>query len=171
MRSDIAPFSPMSDVSSPSTNASEPSRRACLTAILRMSGLRPTRQRLDLANRLIGTDRHVKAEDLHAEATGSGEEISLATVYNTLRQFQSCGLVRELAFEGMSSLFDTDTSCHHHFYLTGEARIIDIPADRLAVSDLAGIPEGYEVSRVDVVVRLRRRQDEKVRPAVNGRAD
>ena len=135
----------------------EPSRRACLTAILRMTGLRPTRQRLDLANRLIGCDRHVTAEDLYFEATANGQEMSLATVYNTLRQFQACGLVRELAVDGMSSLFDTDTSRHHHFYLSEEGRILDIPADSLAVSSLPGLPEGYEVSRVEVVVRLRRK--------------
>lgn len=137
----------------------EPSRRACLTAILRMSGLRPTRQRLDLADRLLDRDRHVTAEELYLEASDAGQELSLATVYNTLRQFQSSGLVRELAFEGMRSVFDTDTSRHHHFYLADEARILDIPADYLAVSELPGIPNGYEVSRVEVIVRLRRKQD------------
>lgn len=135
----------------------EPSRRACLNAILRMSGIRPTRQRLDLADRLIGRDRHVTAEALYLEASNAGQEMSLATVYNTLRQFQSSGLVRELAFEGVRSVFDTDTSHHHHFYLAEEARIIDIPPDHLAVSDLPGVPAGYEIDRVEVVVRLRRR--------------
>lgn len=135
----------------------EPSRRACLTAILRMTGLRPTRQRLDLADRLIGRDRHVTAEDLYFEASAAGQELSLATVYNTLRQFLSSGLVRELAFEGMRSVFDTDTSRHHHFYLADGPRILDIPADCLGVPDLPGIPDGYEVDRVEVVVRLRRK--------------
>ncbi len=135
----------------------QPTRRACLTAILRMSGLRPTRQRLDLADRLLGRDRHVTAEQLFAEAAGSGRALSLATVYNTLRQFQSAGLVRELAFEGMRSMFDTDTSRHHHFYLADEPRIVDIAADCLSVSGLPEVPEGYEVDRVEVVVRLRRR--------------
>ena len=132
-------------------------RRACLTAILRMSGLRPTRQRLDLADRLLGRDRHVTAEQLFAEASRSGRAPSLATVYNTLRQFQAAGLVRELAFEGMRSVFDTDTSRHHHFYLADEPRIVDIPSDQLSVSGLPGVPEGYEIDRVEVVVRLRRK--------------
>lgn len=139
--------------------AREPTRRACLTAILRMAGLRPTRQRLDLADRLIGRDRHITAEELFFEAADAGQDLSLATVYNTLRQFQSFGLVRELAFEGMRSVFDTDTSRHHHFYLADEPSILDIPAGGLTVSGLPGIPEGYEVDRVEVVVRLRRRAD------------
>lgn len=139
--------------------ATEPSRRACLATVLRMSGMRPTRQRLDLAEHLVGRDRHVSAEELYLEVSNAGQEMSLATVYNTLRQFQSSGLVRELAFEGMRSVFDTDTSRHHHFYFADEARIIDIPGDRLAVSALPGIPGGYEVDRVEVVVRLRRRAE------------
>lgn len=138
-------------------DVAEPSRRACLAAILRMTGIRPTRQRLDLADRLIGRDRHVTAEALYLEVSNAGQELSLATVYNTLRQFQSSGLVRELAFEGMRSVFDTDTSHHHHFYLTDEARIVDIPGEQPAIRDLPGVPQGYEVDRVEVVVRLRRR--------------
>jgi Fur family iron response transcriptional regulator len=136
----------------------ETSRRACLTAILRMCGLRPTRQRLDLADRLVGRDRHVTAEELYLEASNAGQELSLATVYNTLRQFQSSGLVRELAFEGMRSVFDTDTSLHHHFYLAEESTILDIPADVISIPELPGIPDGYEVGRVEVIVRLRRKQ-------------
>ena len=140
------------------TAAFEPSRRACLTVIMRMTGLRPTRQRLDLADRLLGRDRHVTAEELYLEASGAGQELSLATVYNTLRQFQEFGLVRELASEGMCSVFDTDTSRHHHFYLAEEARIIDIPADSLVVPALADfpVPDDYEVDRIEVVVRLGR---------------
>lgn len=155
MRSDI---SSSSHSPAPDVEPIESSRRSCLTAILRMAGMRPTRQRLDLADRLIGRDRHVTAEELYVEAAAVGHELSLATVYNTLRQFQSSGLVRELAFEGMRSVFDTDTSRHHHFYLTEESRIIDIPADSLLVTDLPGIPDGYEVNRVEVVVRLRRKE-------------
>src|SRR5262245_3043907 len=68
---------------------------------LRASGLRPTRQRLALGTLLFGNgDRHVSAEMLHDEATASGEQVSLATVYNTLHQFTQAGLLRELAIEG-----------------------------------------------------------------------
>lgn len=131
-------------------------RRRCLTAVLRMAGLVATRQRLELADRLIGCGRHVTAEDLHREVTAAGHDIALATVYNTLRQFQARGLVRELASDGMKSVFDTNTSGHHHFYVPDEERMIDIPADQVALSRLPGIPQGYAVSRVEVIVRLKR---------------
>lgn len=144
-------FQPMAD------HDGESSRRACLLAILRMNGMRPTRQRLDLADRLVGRDRHVTAEELFAEVSAAGEEMSLATVYNTLRQFQVSGLVRELAFEGVKSVFDTDTSRHHHFHLPEEGQVRDIPGGCVTVSALSNIPDGYEVERVEVMVRLRRR--------------
>lgn len=138
----------------------EPSRRACLTAILRMVGLRCTRQRLDLADYLIGRHRHITAEELHLEVSKTGQKISLATIYNTLRQFQSTGLIRELPVGGHCTVFDTDTSRHHHFYLTDEGRVIDIPEESFAITNLPGIPEDYEISRVEVVVRLRSRPAE-----------
>src|SRR5690606_32050073 len=65
---------------------------------LRAAGLRPTRQRVALGMLLFGEeDRHVSAEILHAEALMAGEQVSLATVYNTLHQFTGAGLLRELA--------------------------------------------------------------------------
>lgn len=137
--------------------ASEPSRGDCLRAILRMTGLRPTRQRLYLADRMIGRDRHVTAEMLYAEANAAGQEMSLATVYNTLRQFQSTGLVRELAREGTRSVFDTNTSNHHHFYVVDDERVIDIPASSITISEMPQIMPGYEVDDIQVLVRIRRK--------------
>ena len=142
---------------SPETGNSEPSRRDCLRAILRMSEMRPTQQRLDLADRLVGRDRHVTAEQLHNEVVTAGHAMSLATVYNTLRQFQNSGLVHELSLEGVRSVFDTNTSRHHHFYFTDDGRTIDIPARNLVMTELLGVPDGYEIGRVEVVVRLRRK--------------
>ena len=68
--------------------------------MLRKAGLRPTRQRLELAHLMYGSgDRHLTAESLHAEASASGIQVSLATVYNTLNQFTGAGLLREVAIE------------------------------------------------------------------------
>ncbi|MBS0267943.1 MAG: transcriptional repressor, partial [Proteobacteria bacterium] len=90
--------------------------RPTTTEILRKSGLRPTRQRMTLGRLLFeGGDRHVTAEQLHAEVAGLGEHVSLATVYNTLHQFKRAGLLRELAIEGSKAYFDTNTSNHNHF--------------------------------------------------------
>ena len=125
---------------------------------LRDSGLRPTRQRLSLAHLLFSKgDRHVSAEALHEEALSARIPVSLATVYNTLHQFNEAGLLRAVAVESSKTYFDTNTSDHHHFYIEAENRIVDVPASQIEVTDLPVAPDGMEIARVDVIVRLRKK--------------
>lgn len=124
---------------------------------LRRAGLRPTRQRVSLGWLLFARgDRHVSAEMLFEEAMKARVPVSLATVYNTLHQFTLAGLLRELSIEGAKTYFDTDNSEHHHFLVEGENAVMDIPAAEIEVTTLPQPPEGYEIARVDVVVRLRK---------------
>jgi Fur family iron response transcriptional regulator len=122
------------------------------------AGLRPTRQRLSLAGLLVGDghDRHVTAESLFDAATQSGEPVSLATVYNTLRAFSDAGLVREITVDGSKSYFDTNMTDHPHFYWEDTGQLTEAPAADLEISRIPGAPEGTEVAKVDVVIRLRR---------------
>lgn len=122
-------------------------------------GLRPTRQRLTLAGLLIGDgqNRHVTAEGLFEAASGSGEKVSLATVYNTLKAFCDAGLMREITVDGSKSYFDTNITDHPHFYWEDTAELTDAPADELEIRRLPNVPKGAEISSVDVVIRLRRR--------------
>lgn len=125
---------------------------------LRDSGLRPTRQRIALADLLFAKgDRHLTAEELHEEATFAGVPVSLATVYNTLHQFTEAGLLRVLAIESAKTYFDTNVSDHHHFYVEGDSEVVDIPVSNLEISNLPEPPEGMEIAHVDVVIRLRRK--------------
>jgi len=134
-----------------------PSRKPCLTAVLRMAGLRPTRQRVALAELLFaGEHRHVSAEQLHVEAVGARVNVSLATIYNSLHQFREAGLLREVAVDASRSYFDTDTSDHHHFYLEDEQRVIDIPSSAIVIQNLPEPPKGTSITHVDVVVRVKR---------------
>jgi len=128
-----------------------------IRGMLRRSGLRPTRQRLALAELLYGRgNRHISAEGLHEEAMAKSVPVSLATVYNTLHQFTDAGLLREVAVDGSKTYFDTNTSDHHHFFVEDDDTVLDIPDDRIGIGRVPEPPEGYEISRVDVVVRLRR---------------
>ncbi|GHB27028.1 transcriptional repressor [Pseudovibrio japonicus] len=130
-----------------------------VTGMLRDAGLRPTRQRVALAELLYSQgNRHISAEVLHEEAILANVPVSLATVYNTLHQFTEVGLLREVAVEGTKTYFDTNTSEHHHFFLEDENRVIDIPDSGLTLDNLPVPPEGMEISRVEVVVRLRKKQ-------------
>jgi Fur family iron response transcriptional regulator len=139
------------------TPSLDPSHKPCVTAVLRMAGLRPTRQRIALAELLFAGDhRHVSAEELHAEAGAARVNVSLATIYNTLHQFQQVGLLREVAIDASRSYFDTDTSDHHHFYLEDEQRVVDIPQTAIVINGLPAAPEGMMVTHVDVIVRVRK---------------
>ena len=130
---------------------------AAVTMRLRHAGLRPTRQRVELAGLLFkDCDHHVTAESLHDEVTGAGMKVSLATVYNTLHQFTEAGLLRQVIVDASRSYFDTNTGDHQHFFLESEGMLIDIPGETIAVAGVPAPPPGLSVDRVDVVVRVKR---------------
>ncbi|MEN6541327.1 iron response transcriptional regulator IrrA [Parvibaculum sp.] len=122
---------------------------------LREAGLRPTRQRLALGRLLFdGGDRHVTAEALHEEAQAAGVSVSLATVYNTLHQFTEAHLLREVVVDSARTYFDTNVSDHHHFFLENSGSLMDIDGNKIAITGLPQAPDGTDVARVDVIVRL-----------------
>jgi Fur family iron response transcriptional regulator len=128
-------------------------------AMLRDVGLRPTRQRMALGWMLFGKgDRHVTAEILYEEALSAKVPVSLATIYNTLHQFTDAGLLRQVAVDGSKTYFDTNVSEHHHFFIEGENDLVDILPSEVVLGSTPVPPEGYEVARIDVVVRLRRKR-------------
>lgn len=122
------------------------------------AGLRPTRQRMALADLLIGDgrNRHVTAESLFEAARGAGSPVALATVYNTLRSFTEAGLMTEISVDATRSYFDTDVSDHAHFYWEDDGRLTDAPHGSVRFDRLPTPPEGAEIAKVDVVIRLRR---------------
>ena len=123
---------------------------------LRKAGLRLTKQRLALGRLLFdGPSRHVTAESFHEEALDQGVRVSLATIYNTLHQFTDAGLLRQVIVDGSKIYFDTNIAEHHHFYLENQDQLMDIDAQSVQVSQLPNAPKGTEVTRVDVIVRLR----------------
>ncbi|HEY2011030.1 MAG TPA: Fur family transcriptional regulator [Rhizomicrobium sp.] len=139
------------------TSRENKDQAALATARLRHAGLRPTRQRVELAGLLFtDCDRHVTAETLHDEITKAGAKVSLATVYNTLHQFTEAGLLRQVIVDAARSYFDTNTGDHQHFFLENEGLLIDIPGETIAVAGVPAPPSGLVVDRVDVVVRVKR---------------
>jgi len=124
---------------------------------LKRHGLRPTRQRLALVRLLFERgDRHVTADQLHAEAAAAGVRVSLATIYNTLNQFTAAGVLREVVVEAGRSYFDTNASEHHHILVEPTGELIDIPASDVEVRAAPRLPEGLALRRVDVILRVTR---------------
>jgi Fur family transcriptional regulator, iron response regulator len=126
---------------------------------LREVGLRPTRQRMALGWILFAKgDRHITAEMLYEEANRAKVPVSLATVYNTLHQFTEVGLLRQVAVDGSKAYFDTNNTEHHHFFIEDKNDLLDIPSSDVVVGKAPVPPEGYEIARIDVVVRLRKKR-------------
>ena len=96
------------------------------------------------------------AETLFASAKERGEQVSLATVYNTLRAFCDAGLMQEVTVDGARSYFDTNTSDHPHFYWEDDGFLTDAPKEQLEISRLPDLPDGAELASVNVVLRLRK---------------
>ena len=153
--------------SDPRLDAGDPALRArtglngcpwhAVRTMLRQVGLRPTRQRMALGWILFAKgDRHLTAEMLYEEASKVKVPVSLATVYNTLHQFTEVGLLRQVAVDGSKTYFDTNVSDHHHFFVEGENALVDIPNAEVMLDRLPTAPPGYEVARIDVVVRLKK---------------
>ena len=123
---------------------------------LNEASVRPTRQRLALAELLVGDgrNRHVTAESLYASACDGGVRVSLATVYNTLRAFCDAGLMTEVTVDGSKSYFDTRVDEHPHYYWEDTGQLTDAPRDAVAFAREPEAPEGMRISRVDVVIRV-----------------
>ena len=141
-----------------SSQTLEVSREALQTAREKLvaAGLRPTRQRLELARLLFkGADRHLTAETLYDEARSLRYPPSLATVYNALRQFAEHGLLREIAVYGARLWYDTKMGPHFHFYRDDREELFDIPDELIPMLNIPA-PEGTRIEAIDVVVRLTR---------------
>jgi Fur family iron response transcriptional regulator len=127
-----------------------------LSERLRTAGLRLTRPRLALARLLFdGDDRHISAEQLFGEAAAASIPVSLATVYNVLHQFTDAGLLREVVIAPGRSYFDTNIEDHHHFYCESSGVLQDIAGQDVTVSGIPVPPAGTEISRVEVIIRVR----------------
>ena len=149
----------MVDYSHEPVTAAAPPSKYPQRSLLERYGLRATRQRLGLAKLLLSKgNRHVTADTLAAEANTLNMRASLATVYNVLNLFSQVGIVRALTIEGAKTFFDTNTSDHSHFYFEDKGHIEDISLQGMQFANTVTPPEGYEIVKVDVVFRLRRKE-------------
>lgn len=124
---------------------------------LQKANVRVTRQRVALAELLVGDglERHVCAESLYEEVARTEASVSLATIYNTLRTFCDAGLLTEIRVDSHKSYFDTRIDDHPHYYLEDEGVLIDAPIDAVKFAKIAPPPEGHEIYKIDVLIRLR----------------
>ena len=125
------------------------------------SGIRPTKQRRILARILFDNgNRHVSADELFHDVKKEDRKISMATVYNTLKQFTSLGLVREVVVDQNKSLYCTNHKSHYHLYIEDESKIVDIPTKNIDLN-IPSIPACLHLHNIDIIVRIRTLKDKK----------
>ena len=119
----------------------------------------PTSQRLEIAEILLAKSQHLSAEQIIDRLRESGSTVSKATVYNTLKLFGECGLVKELSLDPDRRYYDSSTVPHHHFYNVDTGEFTDIDDEDVRFSALPALPEGTESHSVEVLIRVRRQRD------------
>ena len=127
---------------------------------LRTSKLRPTKQRIKIAEFLFNREKtfHFTVENLNKiiNKKGSQEKISLATIYNTIEAFKKAGHLKEILTNNNTSYFDTNISSHHHFYDNETNELTDINFNEIQVSKLPHSPKGKKIKEVEVIISLQK---------------
>jgi Fur family iron response transcriptional regulator len=142
-------------MSTPAPVLAETTARA--RQILEQRGIRPTSQRMKVAEILLTTPCHLTAEQILATLRQSTGHVSKATVYNTLNLFVEQGLVREIHADPERCVYDSTMVPHHHFQNVDTGEMIDIRPEDLSFDRLPPLPPGTEIESVDVVIRVRRK--------------
>ena len=125
---------------------------------LRSSGLRPTKQRVEIAKFLFEREKtfHFTVESLNKLLTKkSTSKIALATIYNTVHAFKSAGHLNEVEVRGKKTYFDTNVSNHHHFYDSETAELIDIDTNDIIIQKIPKAPNGKKIKNVEVFINLK----------------
>ena len=138
--------------------AHSPLTREDIAAQLQSSGLKPTDQRVRVAEILMTAPTHMTAEQILAAVREGGERVSKATVYNTLKVLADTGLVRQIHLDPERSVYDSTRTPHHHFHNVETGELKDISPEEIEFSRFPALPEGMEAEAVEVVVRLRKKR-------------
>jgi Fur family iron response transcriptional regulator len=128
-------------------------------ALLRSAGVPVTHQRIEIARALFSAPVHLSADQIWANVREHAPDVSRATVYNTLRLFSDKRLVRELFVDPQRVVYDSTTAPHFHLYNMDTGEVRDLADDEIAVIGSPRLPEGTVLQEIDVIVRVRNRQD------------
>ena len=124
---------------------------------LRNSGLRPTKQRLQICEVLFDTEKtfHFTINDLDRKIKDKiNNKISLATIYNTVHAFEKKGYLKQIPINSNQTYFDTNTTDHHHFYNLGDGKLIDLENSDVGPINIKKKINGKKIKSIEVLVKL-----------------
>ena len=124
---------------------------------LRNSGLRPTKQRLQICEVLFNTERtfHFTINDLERKIKDKiDDKISLATIYNTVHAFEKKGYLKQIPINSNQIYFDTNITDHHHFYNLKDGKLIDLENSDVGPINIKRKIDGKKIKSIEVLVKL-----------------
>lgn len=133
-----------------------PKTRADVVAMLREAGITPTHQRIKIGEVLFSRQQHMSAEQVLVAVNQDDDEVSKATVYNTLGVFAQHGLLREVIVDPSKVFYDSNLSKHHHLYYSDSGELEDIADENIEISKLPDLPSELQIEDVDVIIRVHR---------------
>ena len=125
---------------------------------LRSSGLRPTKQRVEIAKFLFDRDKtfHFTVESLDKLLAKKATcKFALATIYNTIHAFKKAGHLSEVDVRGKKTYFDTNLSNHHHFFDSETSELIDIDEKEVVIQKIPKAPNGKKIKNIEVLINLK----------------
>ena len=124
---------------------------------LRNSGLRPTKQRLQICEVLFNTERtfHFTINELERKIKDKiDNKISLATIYNTVHAFEKKGYLKQIPVNSNQTYFDTNITDHHHFYNLKDGKLIDLENSDVGPINIKRNIDGKKIKSIEVLVKL-----------------
>ena len=124
---------------------------------LRNSGLRPTKQRLQICEVLFNTERtfHFTINDLEQKIKDKiDNKISLATIYNTVHAFEKKGYLKQIPVNSNQTYFDTNITDHHHFYNLKDGKLIDLENSDVGPINIKRKIDRKKIKSIEVLVKL-----------------
>ncbi|MBN1268673.1 MAG: transcriptional repressor [Kiritimatiellae bacterium] len=104
---------------------------ASFASLCRRAGIRATHQRMEIFRELAGTEEHPDVETIYRSVRRRIPEISLDTVYRTLRLLEEKGIISKVSHPGDRARFDANPDRHHHFICTKCGLVHDFYSEEL----------------------------------------
>ena len=127
---------------------------------LRSSGLRPTKQRIEICKALYDRKKtfHFTVETLNNKINKDGAvKVSLATIYNTVEAFTNAGYLKEILTSKNKSYYDTNIKSHHHFYDPETKKLTDIDYQEVVLNKIPNPPKGKKIKDLEVIISLQKK--------------
>ena len=124
---------------------------------LRSSGLRPTKQRIEICKLLFDREKtfHFTINDLFKILKNKrSKKVSLATIYNTVYSLKKKGYLKEISVNKDKSYFDTNTSDHHHFLDINTNELIDLEKEHVDKIRIKKNLSGKKINSIELLVKI-----------------